>query len=155
MVDVELYPRGCRHRPPGEWRQVQPQFDVAGITYRRRYAERFVRAAADCDDRDVEYGLRVAREPDNPHDPKAIAVFGYWMSRRWFRSPVVREVHIGYVPRDVALDVPDDAPIAAEIESLYLARRRDGGGNFVNVQAYLLLPGLRSGFWEGREHPFR
>ncbi|MEL6238822.1 MAG: hypothetical protein AAFQ90_09560 [Pseudomonadota bacterium] len=86
----------------------------------------FVRGAAKCDAEGLEYGLRLEREPENPRNAKAIAVI-----------------------------IPSDAPIAAELESLYLVRRSDGQGWYVNVQAYLLLPGLKSGFWEGRKHPFR
>lgn len=142
---LRIYP-GQRHRPPGKWRRVEPWFQVAGAVYRIDDAVSFVLGAAECEKAGTPYGLDVEREPENPHDPKAIAIFGWWT------SPAGRQrVKIGYAPRDVARDHRDpDKPIAAEIENLYLANRYDGNGMYVGVRAFMLEPSARSGYWVQR-----
>jgi hypothetical protein len=47
-----------------------------------------------------------------------------------------------------------DVPVAVELESARMFKK-DSGGYFVAVTAFLLIPSMRSGFWKGREPPPR
>lgn len=44
--------------------------------------------------------VKLVREPDNPHDPNAIAV--YLTVRAWYTLFLRTDVHIGYIKRDRA-----------------------------------------------------
>lgn len=135
-----------RLRPPGQWRQVQPWFDVAGLQHRNDDATAFVESADACHGTGEPYGLEVEREPRNRHDENALAIYGWWTA-----AGEKKRVQIGYAPRDIARDHRDPLkPIAIEIESLYLAERYDGEGMYVGVRAFILEPSARSGYWNGK-----
>ena len=152
----EIKIRPNQPRPEGAWRQLPPMFEIAGIHYRIADAERFVRAAKRCEEKGWSYWLDVVREPDNPHDSNAIAVMGVWTHRtQLLRRMKAESVQLGYIPREMAAEVPRTVPIAIEPSDFYMVPRRDGDGVFVSIRALLLLPGRSSGFWEGRhDDPF-
>lgn len=63
--------------------------NVAGVIFRPRDVKDLIRS-----DVDIGTMLTLEREPDNKHDPNAIKL-------------LFNDVHIGYVPRDVAEDVAE------------------------------------------------
>jgi hypothetical protein len=68
--------------------------EVAGVQYRLSNAKAFAKGR--------DHQLRLEREPSNRHDPYAIKVMGIY--KGWFSS---HEVHIGYVPADVAKSIAE------------------------------------------------
>ncbi|WP_375698617.1 HIRAN domain-containing protein [Pseudophaeobacter sp. TrK17] len=68
------------------------------------------------------------REPDNPHDPNAIRVFGH-------TAPGAPALPIGYIPATVAAELnhqhPKDMPIGIEIKKI--GKLRTGESCFINV----------------------
>lgn len=66
--------------------------EVAGVHHRRENGVAFCRASGQ--------SLDWEREPDNPHDANAIAIYGCW--RTWLGP---RRVKIGYVARDLAANL--------------------------------------------------
>jgi hypothetical protein len=85
-----------RHHPPGEWVQTTHLEEVVGVSFRKDAARKFCAAVKDSERRGAFYGLRLERQPDNPHDPNAIAVYGVATVFRWFRKPQRKEWHIGF-----------------------------------------------------------
>lgn len=85
--------------------------------------------------------LEVVREPQNPHDPNAIAIFGVWDGGS-------RRGHLGYLPRELAADIaatrPVDMPLKAVPFTLYKS------GDFRDLKVRLLEPSARSEFWKSR-----
>jgi hypothetical protein len=113
-----------RHRPAGDWVQATYLLEVAGWTFRKANVERFFAAVRKAEASGTLYGVRVRPEPDNAHDPCAIAVDGFALVKRWFRSPMLAEWHLGYVPVEEAAKIHQDllangTPIEGELYSLY------------------------------------
>ena len=151
-MDIVLFPTE-RRRASGDWRQVQPRFEVAGILHHRSATEAFIAGADSAAASGLPYGLAADREPDNPHGATAIAIYGEWERSRvagLLRSK--KREKIGYVPSDYSRRLELDVPVAVELESARMFKKT-AGGYFVAVTAFLLIPSMRSGFWNGREPP--
>lgn len=128
-----------RHRPPGDWVQATPLLEVAGIVFRKRDAGAFFVAVARAEREGRRYGLELERQPDNPEDANAIAVYGVAAERRLLRGWRERRWHIGFVPRAVAAEIVASftergLPIAAELYSLFRQ------GDFLEVRFFVLGP---------------
>jgi hypothetical protein len=151
VPEIDLWPSLAR--PDGDWRKLNhmtdSDFSVAGLHYKHDNAVLFAKWAGHCHNSGLEYGIRLQREPENPHDPQAIAVIGFWNDGASYW-----EVPIGFVPKDYSHQAPADAPIAAELNHVFLEQKDDGSYD-VDVRATILLPGKRSAYWNGRESPFR
>ncbi|MHA1548335.1 MAG: HIRAN domain-containing protein [Alphaproteobacteria bacterium] len=80
---------------------------VVGVHYRKRNAFAFTKAVRKAERRGSEYGVRLKREPNNSHDSNAVAVFGVVVRRGWVRR-ILREWHIGYLPRELAAELHRD-----------------------------------------------
>jgi len=144
--------------PKGKWRQCNPQRKVAGTFYRKRNAMNFIHGAIYSDENNLKYGIIVEKEPNNKYDKNALKLIGCWHKKRLFSSPVPRCKHIGYVPRGLAEFVstlPPETPLAAELKYAKVKNKNNRFGDvFIDIYFVLLLPGLLSGFWDGRGHPF-
>lgn len=152
-VDISIYPSGGQCRPPGDWRQVQPRFDVAGLLHYRSAVEAFIKGADSAAASDLRYGLTAIREPQNPYGSTAIAVYGEWArSASIGIARSAKSEKIGYVPRDYSRVLDVDVPVAIELESARMFRK-DNGDYFINVTAFLLIPSKKSGFWQDRKPP--
>lgn len=84
-----------REAPPeiASRRYCRNHVEVAGLHIRRADAMLYVAGAVEADEAGEPHGLNLEREPDNPHDPNAIRVIGWWGSSRTF---------LGYVPKEYA-----------------------------------------------------
>lgn len=89
--------------------------DVVGIAYRKPLARQFVEAAflAEIDGR--LFGVVARPEPDNPHEPNAMAVHGFVGQDRTRKA-----WHIGYLPAEIAADLAD-RPIRLALANGYLS----------------------------------
>ena len=90
-----------RYRPEGEWVATTLWEKVVGVHYRKDDAMAFASAAAKAERNNLQYGVILQEEPDNPYDSKAIAVYGCAERRGIFKSSV-KCWHIGYLNRDLA-----------------------------------------------------
>jgi hypothetical protein len=132
----------ARYKPAGEWVQATRLIEVAGIQFRKSEVRKFARALIKADRQDHVYGLKLHVEPDNPHDPNAIAVFGVAIYDGWFRRKKCGKWHVGYVPAEVAADVTvnlvlQDVPIAAELYSIF---HGDKGDDYWDIKFFVLAP---------------
>jgi hypothetical protein len=112
---------------------------VVGIQYRKADAVAFARAAQRAGQRRLIYGVELERQPDNPHDSNAIAVFGLAERKRFFGRTVDRW-QIGYLERDLAAEIVHDLvskgiPMAAELYSIY-----EGTDDFLDFKVIVLAP---------------
>lgn len=89
--------------------------------------------------RRLPYGLMLERQPNNPHDKNAIAIFGVADVRTLFGTKR-REWHIGFVPADVSADVvtnliDEGVPVAVELYRIY-----EGRDGYLDVKFFILAP---------------
>lgn len=98
--------------------------EIAGIHHYKDDALAFFAAVQKCESRDWFYSLILSREPDNPHDPHAISVWGAWTEKSWLKTKD-RQEQLGYVPRDLAAEIarttPETTRITAEIDEMNLS----------------------------------
>lgn len=128
-----------RYQPTGHWVQTSYLTNVAGVSFRKRAMLAFARAVRRAEDKGLGYGLRLLREPNNKHDPNAIAIYGFADVKGWFRKNR-REWHIGYVPAYLAEDVTlnlIDAGVPTDIELYQIV---EGIGDYYEVQFFILAP---------------
>lgn len=128
-----------RHRPAGDWVQTTVVEEVWGINHRKGDVVAFCQAVDDAERSGRPYGIYLRPEPANQHDPNAIAVIGRCMVKPLFRSPRLKEWHIGYIQRDLAREIHEDLlgkgiPIASE---LYCIFEQD---DYVEVKLIVLAP---------------
>ncbi len=136
-----------RHLPEGDWIRATGVVSVVGIPYRKQAAQSFADAVRVAERKGLHYGLSLEPEPDNPHDPNAIAVHGVAETRGLLRT-TTGTWHIGYLPRDLAADIhrellDHDVPIAVELYRIF-----EGDDGFLDVKAVVLAP---RGFVAARE----
>lgn len=129
-----------------DW-SILREVTIRGTRHRKARCLAFIIAFKEADRRGAPYGIEVEREPDNPADRNAIAVYGVLGPERH---------QLGYVPADVAAEIaadfPPDMPLAAdlkEISTLGLrpeerVRADTTFGIFINV----LRPSKRSSWWK-------
>src|SRR5215204_4345291 len=89
--------------PTGEWRVLYEHVDVRGEFYRLNNCVRFFQGAVAAMQAGEPFGIKLRRQPWNWHDLFAIRVYGYWTERRIFRFR--RQLHLGYLPRNLARGV--------------------------------------------------
>lgn len=89
------------------------------------------------------YGVTLRREPDNPADPNAVAVYG------WADNPA-RAEKLGYLFREeaamVAEELPPNTPLAAELVRVF--ERADS----VWLGYQLLIPAKKDRWWRDAGH---
>lgn len=129
----------ARHKPVGDWVQTTMVVSIAGIQFRKRDVEAFVKAVRQAEFAGLRYGVRLEHQPRNEHDPNAIAVFGQAETKGWFRSGL-REWHIGFLDRDTACELVRDLlargiSIAGELYQIYV-----GDEGFIDVKVIVLAP---------------
>jgi hypothetical protein len=122
---------------------------VKGTRFRRPACLALIKAFKEADRIGVPYTVEVEREPDNPADRHAIAVYGVLSSERH---------QLGYVPRDVAAEIaaeyPLDMPLTARLRQIATIdvdgdnslSWEDSFAIFVDV----LRPAKRSAWWKSR-----
>ena len=113
--------------------------EVWGVHHRKENARAFCHAVKAAEKAGREYGIALAPQPDNPHDPNAIGVLGQCMVKLWFRAPQLREWHIGYVQRDLAKELNNeflskDITIASELYEIFEQ------GDFFEIKFIVLAP---------------
>lgn len=110
-------PRSQHHQGGPSGMQYWGDFQVAGTNYegRRDILRRLARP-----ENESCWELFLQQEPENPHDPKAIAVHGK-MGRRSF--------HLGYVPKQIAAEVSNYRKIAVALRSV----GSDGGYLYLDL----------------------
>lgn len=127
-------------RPRGAWK-IWARASVAGTRHHATAVERFLARCRHAEPTRV--GLDLQPDPDNPHDPNAIRVYGYVDGARF---------HLGYVPAKLAAELaaqaPSDMPILAHLRRVFRGDRR------TDIVFHVLVPGQRNEFWQGRENPF-
>lgn len=113
--------------------------EVVGVQYRKPDVRGFCAAVRKAERAGLEYGVALAPQPNNVHDPNAIAVLGQCMVKRWLRSPRLMEWHIGYVERGLATELHEEfldlgIPIASELYEIFQQ------GDFFDVKFIVLAP---------------
>jgi hypothetical protein len=96
-------------RPAGEWEVFRNDQAIVGERYRMENSVAFLREIREAIRRAVAveepemkfFGVRLRREPDNPHDPQAVAVDGFWLKDPKDRASAAH-LHLGYLPANVA-----------------------------------------------------
>lgn len=113
-------------RPEGDWEVFRNHQDIVGERYRMENSVAFLaeireaiqRAVAVEDPEMKFFGVRLRREPDNPHDPQAVAVDGFWLKDPKDRASAAH-LHLGYLPANVAgliaARLGPDAELGAEL----------------------------------------
>ena len=138
MASQKRYGRD-RHRPPGEWVQATLVEKVVGVQFRKSNVREFCECVARGEKSHMAYGVALAPEPDNEHDPFAIAVLGQCMVKKIFRKPKLVEWHVGYVSKDLARELhkdflSKDIPIASELYKIYTAH------DYYDIEFLVLAP---------------
>lgn len=112
--------------PKGLPKKLLSYVEVAGIT--REGRPEAVQAILDSSERRIE----LEREPDNLHDPNAVAVVAHWT-----RADKSDSQKIGYLPREAAAklaeEFPDKEEIGATIEAVFAARGEKSPGIRIDV----------------------
>ncbi len=143
-----------KHRLDGDWRIFGEQESVTGIHHRKDDAKKYCQRAMKCDKKKLPFGIELIREPDNTYDPNAIMVVGWWTKKKLFSKKLITDyLLIGYVQRDKSQEISEKAeentPISGELNSIYI-----GKDDFLDINFVVLLPGIKSGYWDGKKHPF-
>lgn len=116
---------------------------VAGAAFRKAEVVRFLENANQCQLKNRPYGVRLARDAGNDHDPNAIAVWGFWTERRIFGSRK-REVQLGFVPAKFAKPYAEAADNGGKIGALLKSGWiGDEGGISVDIAIYMEKPAAR------------
>ncbi|QMW21600.1 HIRAN domain-containing protein [Sandaracinobacteroides saxicola] len=128
-----------RMRPLGKWVQTTPLLAVAGTSFRANEVRRFVEAVRLAERQGEHYGVRLERERGNPHDPNAVKVLGYASCRRLLRGVRQEELHIGYLPREVAAELVGPVIDAGHVHGAELYDIVVGADG-VSIRFFVLLP---------------
>jgi hypothetical protein len=110
---------------PSGYRLFADRLEVVGITHHRTDAEKFIRSK--------RKWLELHREPENPHDPNAIAVLG--CTQGLFG---VHRRPLGHVPRETAkamLDAKADGIIRPRLLKTYI-----GDSGFLEILFQIIGP---------------
>jgi hypothetical protein len=98
--------------------------DIAGIHHYKEEALEFFHGAQACEKKDRFYACMLMPEPSNRFDKNAIAVWGVWTEKKWFKTKQ-RQEKIGYIPAEFAAEVAENAPpeayLKAELDELKLS----------------------------------
>jgi hypothetical protein len=129
-----------RHRPQGDWVGFTNATSIVGVSMRRKEAAAFADAVSEAERHRLIYGVNLQYEPNNPHDPNALAVIGTAECRGFFGGSKTREWKIGYLPREIAAEVVGELikpglPVGIELFSVYR-----GSGGYVDFKVIVLGP---------------
>jgi hypothetical protein len=112
---------------------------VAGTSYRAKDAELFLRSAENSQLAGRRYGITLRPEPNNPHDPNAVVVEGYWEVGGLLGSKL-RSIKIGYLPADFAKGLgaagASNLVLAAQLKNGWIG---DEGGIAIDIAVYITL----------------
>ncbi|MCA3740200.1 HIRAN domain-containing protein [Phenylobacterium sp.] len=134
-------------RPDGEWEVFRNYQDIVGERYRMENSVAFLREIREAIQRAVAveapemkfFGVRLRREPDNPHDPQAVAVDGFWLKDPKDQASAAH-LHLGYLPANVAgliaARLGPDAELGAELVGIEIDP--DDDDDPVNVTIHVL-----------------
>lgn len=134
-------------RPEGEWEVFLDHQDIVGERFRMENSVAFLREiraaiqrAVAVEDPEMKFfGVRLRREPDNPHDPQAVAVDGFWLQDPKDRASAAH-LHLGYLPANVAgliaARLGPDAELGAELVGIEIDP--DDDYDPVNVTIHVL-----------------
>lgn len=128
-----------RHQPPGTWVQATHLTEVAGLAFRKPKVFQFARAVRKAELRGLPYGLTIERQPNNPIDPNAIAVYGV-ADMRGLLGIKRHQWHIGFVPAEVSADVTPNlieqgVPVGVELYQMV-----EGSDGYFEVKFFILAP---------------
>lgn len=114
----------ARNPLPAGYRIFFELAEVQGVQFRRSAAKTLCKAKTPA--------ISWRRDPQNPHDPNAIALFGAW--KGWFREMTA---HIGYVDRELAslLAGADLNVVLPRLHKTYL-----GEGDYVEITYQVIGP---------------
>jgi hypothetical protein len=129
-----------RHRPQGDWVGFTNAISIVGVSMRRAEAAAFADAVSEAERRRLIYGVNLQYEPNNPDDPNALAVIGTAERKALFGGIKTREWKIGYLPREIAVEVVDELikpglPVGIELFSIYR-----GSAGYVDFKVIVLGP---------------
>ncbi|MCW5720846.1 MAG: hypothetical protein KIS86_06865 [Devosia sp.] len=85
------------------------------------------------------YGLFLVREPNNPHDPNALAIYGI-ATVRWLFSQKEKQWHIGYVPAEVAAEIVEELVNVGLPIGVEMYRIEESGEGFFDIKFFILGP---------------
>lgn len=108
-------------RPKGLPKKVANFIDVAGISRQQENAKAFIKG--------LDRALELERDPRNKYDKNAIKVIGVWYDSG---GNEYRE-QLGWVPANVAKDIPSNIAIGATIESMYKPRPGMNAGLRIDI----------------------
>ncbi len=128
-----------RLQPEGDWVQTSALVSVAGVQHRKEDVRAFARCVKTAEKKQLEYGVELKLEPDNPADENAIKVIGFAEVPKLFGQPTFKDWHIGYCDRELAEQLHADllhqgVEIAAELYSVYL------NDDFFDIKFFVLAP---------------
>lgn len=103
---------------------------VVGTKYRSTECYEFIRGVLASIRSDNVFGTRLLREPDNPHDKLAVAVYGFCGSGRATHS-----FKLGYIPRRLAFQLHNELGSDQLVDSVLSGFRRvdDGFDILINI----------------------
>lgn len=134
---VQKFDTSDEAKPGPKWRKMNAfHQSIVGEQHYEASHDSFLRGS--------ECRVEIEREPENPHDPNALAVIGLWRDKA---GP--RREKLGYLPREFSSEVattrPADMEMLAVAVSTYTSRR-DG---YRNMKVDLYEPSVSSGYWRG------
>jgi hypothetical protein len=109
--------------PEGEWEVWADDVSIVGERHRLDDFGRFMDGFSTAMGKGLPCGVRLEREPTNPHDPYAVKVNGFWVTQGLF-SAKGHVAHLGYLSGKLAYklgqELGPDGPISAELVALEL-----------------------------------
>jgi hypothetical protein len=110
VVIMAISKRFLPEIPKGYW-IFSADEEVAGIHFRKDHALRFAHAS--------DQQLMAEREPNNPHDPNAIKIVGWFLE-----GETIEQVHLGYVPAELAASIVEaglDRDCQARLKNIWVS----------------------------------
>ena len=107
--------------PKGLPKRLADFITVAGVSFQQANAISFVKGTG----REIE----LERDPTNKYDKNAIKVIGTWFDQEENEY----EELLGWVPAELAKEIPADIRIGATIKSMYVARSGKNAGLRIDI----------------------
>lgn len=138
-----------RHRPFGRWVQVVST-NVVGGCYRKDNVDAFCNAVDIAEHKGLKYTVGMVPEPDNPHDPNAIKVYGLATTQSFLEGKKPNKWHIGYLSSGTSLWLYENLlskqiPLAMELYGIYEDKNDNTeseyyGKVFTDIKCIVLAP---------------